>query len=152
VTNGSVPDSDALQFNSAGTFYWQASYSGDSNNTSAKSACQSEVLVVGKNNPGGTTAQNLLPNDSATITGATSSAGGTLTFSLFDPSHATCSGVPALTQDVNVNGNGSYPTTNTTFLASTEGTWRWLVTYSGDVNNNGFTIACGIERFTIANS
>ena len=33
VTNGIVPDSNTLQFNSAGTFYWQASYSGDANNT-----------------------------------------------------------------------------------------------------------------------
>jgi hypothetical protein len=46
VTNGVVPDSDAIQFNSAGTWYWQAVYSGDSNNTGATSACVEEQLVI----------------------------------------------------------------------------------------------------------
>ena len=46
VTNGTVPNSNSIQFNSAGTFYWQAVYSGDTNNTAATSSCQSEVLTV----------------------------------------------------------------------------------------------------------
>jgi hypothetical protein len=41
-----VPDSNAITFNSAGTFYWQAVYSGDTNNNGATSACTSEVLTV----------------------------------------------------------------------------------------------------------
>jgi hypothetical protein len=102
--------------------------------------------------PAISTAQNLIPNDDATISGATASAGGTITFSLFSPADATCAGTPALTQTVNVSGNGTYSTTNTTFIASTEGTWRWQVVYSGDANNFGTTSACGVERFTIANS
>jgi hypothetical protein len=152
VTNGSVPDSDPVTFNSAGTFYWQASYSGDANNNPALSPCTSEVLVIGRNNPRGSTAQNLLPNDSGTITGATANAGGTITFKLFDPDDANCAGTPAFEQTVNVSGNGTYDTTNTTFLATAQGTWNWLVTYSGDGNNNGFSIACGVEHFSIANS
>jgi hypothetical protein len=151
VTNGTVPDSDPITFNSAGDFYWQAVYSGDANNTGATSVCTSEHLVVTKNQSALSTAQNLLPNDNATLSGATSNAGGTITFDLFSPSDATCSGTPALTQTVNVNGNGTYSTTNTTFLASDEGTWRWQVTYSGDANNEGSTSACGVERFTITN-
>jgi hypothetical protein len=107
---------------------------------------------VNPNTPGISTAQNLLPNDDATITGATATAGGTITFSLFSPSDATCAGTPALTQTVSVSGNGTYSTTNTTFIASAEGTWRWQVTYSGDANNTGTSSACGVERFTIANS
>ena len=40
VVNGVAPDSDSHQFNSAGTFYWQATYSGDPNNTGpSSSAC-----------------------------------------------------------------------------------------------------------------
>jgi len=50
-----------------------------------------------------------------------------------------------------VSGNGTYNTTNTTFLASTVGTWRWQVNYSGDANNNGATSVCGVENFTITN-
>jgi hypothetical protein len=46
VTNGIVPDSNAVTFNTAGTFYWQAVYSGDSQNSSSKSVCGSEQVVV----------------------------------------------------------------------------------------------------------
>ena len=46
VTNGVVPDSNGITFNSAGDFYWQAVYSGDGNNNSATSACTEEHLVV----------------------------------------------------------------------------------------------------------
>jgi len=46
VTNGNVPDSNVLLFNTAGDFYWQAAYSGDANNAAATSPCTSEHLVV----------------------------------------------------------------------------------------------------------
>jgi hypothetical protein len=152
VTNGLVPDSNALAFNTAGTFYWQAIYSGDTNNNPATSVCTDETLVVNKLQPGASTAENLIPNDDFTLSGAFGTPGGTITFNLYAPSDATCSGAPALTQTVNVNGNGTYSTTNTTFIASTEGTWRWESTYSGDGNNLPVTSSCGTERFTIANS
>jgi hypothetical protein len=152
VTNGVVPDSDSVTFNSAGTFYWAAFYSGDAKNTASRSDCTTEVLVVPPNTTAISTAQNLIPNDDATLGGATSDAGGTITFNLYAPSDATCAGTPAFTQTVNVSGNGTYSTTNTTFIASDEGTWRWRVVYSGDNNNLSSTSACGVERFTIANS
>jgi hypothetical protein len=152
VTNGVVQDSNEITFNNAGTFYWQAVYSGDAKNNGATSVCTSEIVVVNPNQPGISTAQDLIPNDDATITGATNNAGGTVTFKLFSPSDATCSGTAAYTQQVDVSGNGTYSTTNTTFHATDEGTWRWLVVYSGDANNQSTTSACGTERFTIANS
>ncbi len=46
VTNGTVPNSNNVTFPHAGTFYWQASYSGGANNTSALSPCTSEKLVI----------------------------------------------------------------------------------------------------------
>jgi hypothetical protein len=152
VTNGVVPDSDPITFNLAGNYYWQAAYSGDANNEAATSVCTSELLVVTPKQPTMTTAPNLLPNDDATIAGATATAGGSITFELFDPAAgATCSGTPAFTQTVTVGGNGTYSTTNTTFIASALGTWRWQVSYSGDANNVPTTSACGVESFTIAN-
>jgi hypothetical protein len=151
VTNGVVPDSDPITFNTAGDYYWQAVYSGDANNNAATSLCTSEHLVVAKQNTAMTTAQNLIPNDDANLSGATSTAGGTITFQLFSPNDATCSETPAYTQTVNVSGPGTYSTTNTTFIASTQGTWRWKVSYSGDANNEGSTSACGVEQFTIDN-
>jgi hypothetical protein len=152
VTGGQVPDSDPITFNSAGDFYWQAVYSGDANNDGATSQCTSEHLVVNKNPSAISTAPNLIPNDDATLSGLTDNAGGTVVFNLYDPSDATCSGTPAYTQTVNVSGNATYSTTNTTFIAKANGTWRWQVTYSGDANNQGSTSQCGVEHFTIDNS
>jgi hypothetical protein len=151
VTNGVVPDSNPITFDTAGDYYWQAVYSGDTNNNGATSLCTSEHLVVNKANPSASTAQHLIPNDDFTLSGGFSPT-GTITFNLYAPDHPTCSGTPALTQTVTVSGNGTYNTTNTTFVASTEGTWRWQSSYSGDGNNNSATSACGVERFTIANS
>jgi hypothetical protein len=150
VTNGGVPDSNALAFNTAGTFYWQAIYSGDAKNNSASSTCTDETLVVNPRQPSVATAQNLIPNDNFTLSGGFN-PGGTITFNLYSPSDTTCSGAAALTQTVNVNGNGTYSTTNTSFIASTEGTWRWASSYSGDNNNLPATSSCGTEQFTIAN-
>jgi hypothetical protein len=151
VTNSVVPDSDPITFNSAGDFYWQAVYSGDADNDAATSACTSEHLVVIKNKSAISTAPNLIPNDDATLSGLTGNAGGTVIFNLFSPSDATCSGAAAYTETVNVTGNGTYSTTNTTFKASDAGTWRWQVTYSGDTNNEGSTSQCGVEHFTLDN-
>jgi hypothetical protein len=150
VTNGVVPDSNPITFNTAGDFYWQAVYSGDANNNAATSVCTSEHLVVTKKQPAMTTAPNLIPNDDATISGALNPT-GTITFNLYNPAAATCAGTPALTQTVTVSGNGTYSTTNTTFVASTLGTWRWQVSYSGDANNSPTSSACGVESFTLAN-
>ncbi len=50
VTGGGVPNSSTVTFTSAGTFYWQAVYAGDSNNTGASSPCtaaNNEQLTVG---------------------------------------------------------------------------------------------------------
>jgi hypothetical protein len=150
VTNGVVPDSDGLAFNTAGTFYWQAVYSGDTNNNGATSTCKDETLVVNKLKPSASTAQNLIPNDNFTLSGGFNPT-GSITFNLYDPSNATCSGTPALTQTVTVSGNGTYSTTNTTFVASAEGTWRWASSYTGDGNNEAASSACGVEQFSIAN-
>jgi hypothetical protein len=151
VTNGLVLNSDPVTFNAAGTYYWQAVYSGDLNNNGASSPCTDEQLVVNPNTTGITTAQTILPNDSSTISGATGNAAGSVTFQLFGPADSTCGGTPAYSQTVNVSGAGTYSTTNTGFSATTPGTWQWKVTYSGDSNNSKSTSACGVEKFTITN-
>ncbi|MDQ4490884.1 hypothetical protein RBS60_11830 [Sinomonas sp. ASV486] len=151
VTNGIVPNSNDLAFNTAGDYFWQAVYTGDAFNNGATSTCTDEHLVVNKAQPGESTAQNLIPNDSFTLTGGFNPT-GTITFNLYAPSDATCSAAPALSQTVSVNnGNNTYTTTNSTFLATSVGTWRWMSTYSGDANNQAATSACGTENFTINN-
>jgi len=49
VTNGMVPDADPVTPMQAGTVYWQATYSGDTQNGAATSACQ--AVVVDKATP-----------------------------------------------------------------------------------------------------
>jgi uncharacterized repeat protein (TIGR01451 family) len=47
VTNGVVPNSASVTFQTAGTFYWQASYSGDAQDLGpVSSPCTSETLTV----------------------------------------------------------------------------------------------------------
>jgi hypothetical protein len=151
LSGGAVPNSSSQTLN-AGSYSYKASYSGDGNYNGSTGAC--EPFSVRQASPGGSTAQNLLPNDTATITGGYNPT-GSVTFALFPPSNSTCNtgvGAAAFTQSVPVSGNGSYSTTNSAVLAAAEGTWRWVITYSGDVNNHSFTLACGTEHFTIANS
>jgi hypothetical protein len=150
LSNGAIPASAAVTFNNAGTYNWQAVYSGDSNNNPATSACQTETVTVSPSQPALSTAQNFIPNDSATLTNGFNPT-GSMIFSLYSPSDSTCAGTPALTQTVTVNGNSTYNTTFTTPM-STPGTWRWVVTYTGDNNNLPITEACGVESFTLKNS
>ncbi len=51
IANGSVPNSPALTFILPGTYYYQATYSGDSKNNAVTSPCTSEVLTVASTSP-----------------------------------------------------------------------------------------------------
>ena len=147
-----VPDSDAITFNNAGTWYWQAVYSGDANNATAKSTCKEETLTVGKNGP--TIATTLsksraevgtVIHDSATLAGVTADAGGTVKYTVF--SDATCRTVAQEAGSVNVN-KGSVPNSND-IPFNNVGTWYWQAVYSGDGNNAGATSACTEETLVI---
>src|SRR5205807_688350 len=63
-----------------------------------------------------------------------------MTFTLFGPDNATCTGTPALTSTKPVSGNGPY--TSGGFTAATAGTYRWVASYSGDANNAAVATAC----------
>ena len=141
-----------------GTYYWTAAYSGDAKNLGASTACadSGESSVVTKAPSSISTAQQLFPQDSATIS---ANAGGTptgsVTFELFAPPDTTCSASAVYSQTVPLS-SGSASTTNTTFSVSsaTADTYRWKVTYPGDATHTGATSTCGTEHFTltIANS
>src|SRR5580700_5136456 len=60
-SSGAVPNSNALSFPTAGTFYWQASFSGDANNAATLSDCTSEQVTVGKATPTISTQLNVNP-------------------------------------------------------------------------------------------
>jgi hypothetical protein len=95
----------------------------------------------------------VIPNDTATVTTTGSATPtGSMTFDLFAPSDATCAGIPAYHQVVQLSG-GSATTTNqgpTPFIASAVGTWRWRLSYGGDTHNPPATSSCGTENFVIA--
>ena len=62
VSGGSVPNSDAITFNNAGTWYWKVVYSGDANNNGATSTCTSETLVI---DPSASPSSSASPSHSA---------------------------------------------------------------------------------------
>ena len=152
VTSGSVPDSNPITFNSAGTWYWQAVYSGDANNHGATSACESEVLTVNPNGPSISTklSQSVTDigdaiHDSATLSGATTSAGGTVTYTVYTNNTCSAGAIDAGTKTVT---NGSVADSNPITFNSA-GTWYWQAVYSGDANNHGATSECQSEVLTV---
>jgi len=136
---------------STGTYQWQASYSGDSNNNGATSSVGAEPEVVApaspsiQTTPGGTIVigSGAKLTDSATLSGGFNPT-GTITFTLFNPSSAA-----VYTDVVTVSGNGNYDTSMGNnpggFLPTIAGTYQWQATYSGDANNNGATSSIGAE-------
>jgi hypothetical protein len=85
-------------------------------------------------------------NDTALVSGG-SSPTGTVTFNLYAPSDATCSGVAAYTQTSPlISGAAS---TSPGFASNAAGTWHWTAVYSGDVNNAPATSSCQAEPVVI---
>lgn len=100
--------------------------------------------------PGIVTSQSLLPNDEGFVANG-EGATGTMTFKLFRPDDQQCTGTPVFTQTVKVS-NGTGNTSNTTFIATQQGAYRWLVTYSGDKTHPPAKSPCGFEYFRIDNN
>jgi hypothetical protein len=146
ISNGIVPDSATVTFTVPGTYGWNATYSGDSNNNPSKSICEQLTVVSGKTTPtlATTLSATTIPiggsaHDSAKLTGATSTAGGTLTYQVWNATSTCFVGSAAFTFTVNVvNGNvpNSTPVTFTSL-----GSFSWNATYNGDTNNNPATLS-----------
>jgi hypothetical protein len=134
-----------------GTYYWEATYSGDGNNFYPPSADTFAQVTVSQAGPTITTTPNpatVAPGTTPTLTDTATLTGGyfetgTITFTLdyFAPSDMGPPPPPTLvdTEKVTVNGNGSY-TTPTGYTVPAPGMapgtyYRWDATYSGDGNN-----------------
>ena len=131
----------------AGTYRWIAVYSGDANNAAVRTACNdaNESVVVTKSGPiiatqasgpinvGGTI------SDTASLSGGTGPT-GTITFDVFGPNNAICTGAPVFTSTVPVAGNGNY--LSATFTPTAPGTYRFVASYSGDANNAAAATSC----------
>jgi hypothetical protein len=81
--------------------------------------------------------------DTATLSGGNNPT-GTITFKVYGPNDATCSGATVFTSTVTVNGNGNY--TSGTFTPGAVGTYRWIASYSGDAKNTASSGACGDQN------
>jgi uncharacterized repeat protein (TIGR01451 family) len=112
---------------------------------SASASASATVTVIKHHKPSLITSQSLTPNDEGFVG---QDGTGKMTFSLYPPGNAKCTGPATFTETVKV-ASGIGETTNTSFIATTPGTWRWLVTYSGNMGHK--TSPCGSESFTIKN-
>jgi uncharacterized repeat protein (TIGR01451 family) len=138
----------------AGSYYWIASYSGDGNNQASTGSCgdDGETSTLGQKSPSiGTAATSAAFGDAihdvATLSGATDNAGGTITFNLYGPSDTpNCDGDPVYTNTVDVSGNADYNSGD--FTPTTAGSYYWIASYSGDVNNAAASGACGDDGET----
>ena len=138
----------------AGSYYWVASYSGDDNNDASTGTCgdEGETSTIAKQPTSISTDASSAAfgdpvSDVATLSGATADAGGTITFSLYGPSDTPdCSGKPVYTNTVDVSGPGNYNSGD--FTPDTAGSYYWVASYSGDVNNESSTGQCGDDGET----
>ena len=146
--------SGSFQPAAPGTYRWTVSYSGDSNNEAAASICNAanETVVI---SPAGTTLTTTASagvviggsvHDTATVAGGVSPS-GSITFKLYGPNDATCSGSPAFSSAVSVSGNGSYD--SPTFTPTSAGTYRWTASYTGDGNNTPVAAVCTLANESV---
>ncbi|HKI18054.1 MAG TPA: hypothetical protein VKA15_09235, partial [Isosphaeraceae bacterium] len=128
-----------------GTYQWDASYSGDSHNSSlTENNVAAEQVTVSPATPTISTTPNItvVPigtatnlKDTAVLAGGYY-ATGTITFKLYAPGCGTA----VDTETVTVNGNGTYTTPNGYCLPTNDssGVYQWDAVYSsGNGNNNG---------------
>ena len=156
VTDGAVPDSDPVSFSQAGGYFWQAVYSGDANNASAPSALYRRAHHHHPEQPdhrhlatdGLASDRTRHHIDSASLAGATSDAGGTVTYNLYANSLPPVCVADNLVDTATVAVSGGIVLDNT-FTSVAVGNYELQAVYSGDANNNGATSTCGTEPFVV---
>jgi hypothetical protein len=155
VTNGGVPDSpDWTATGSAGTDYFVASYSGDTDNASATTGCAAEPVTVSRDEPGITTTVST-PSvaiganvyDTATLSGSTATAGGTVGYSVY--ANADCSSLITVLGPVTVT-NGVVPNSPDWTAVGPAQTDYFVASYSGDSNNAPATSSCAADPVTVS--
>ncbi len=156
VSNGLVPNSRSVTFNSSGTFSFNAIYSGDNNNNGGTSSC--EPLTANKASP--TISTTITPSstitvgtpitDQATLSGGFPSTGipGTVTYTLFSfsilPSPTSpCSAgtIVGTPQTVNVGVGNSVPA-SAPITPTSPGFYGFSAVYNGNGNNTAATGNC----------
>jgi trimeric autotransporter adhesin len=133
-----------------GTYYWVATYSGDSDNNTAASGTADEPVTVTVATPSVSTTQQ--PNtatvgssiaDQATVTGGYNPT-GTVTFRLYD--NSTAAGSPLYTDTEPLSSGGA---TSASYSTAHAGTVYWVATYDGDANNGVSASGSADEPVTV---
>jgi hypothetical protein len=129
--------SDAFTTAVVGKHCWRAEYSGDGNYDATTEFDGATECFTVTGASALATAQDWLPNDTATITGD-GALSGTATFTLFHDATCGANGGAVVYGPVGVPISGSSPQTavtsnTTTVLDATDGGYSWLVSYDDDV-------------------
>jgi len=154
-SNGVVPASAPWTAMPPGTYQWQATYNGDGNHLASTSVCGSDSVTVLISTPTITTAgapaspvvTGASVKDQATLAGATSNAGGSVTYNLYAGS--VCTGSPVFTNTQTVASGVAGQ--SAAFTAAPAGTYNWQATYTGDINNQGTASTCGSDQLVVQN-
>jgi uncharacterized repeat protein (TIGR01451 family) len=150
--NGTYSTPTGFQIQNAGTYFWVASFTGDSNNNTFTSGCNDEPVVVARNSPSIATElsktsgnDGVTVHDSATLAAETSDAGGTVTYSVF--SDIGCTNKVADGGTVTVTDGNVPDSNNVTF--DNPGAYYWQAKYSGDGNNKPAVSPCTDEQLVV---
>ena len=135
-----------------GTYRWIARYDGDTNNESVSGICNdvNESADVDKGQPkivtvasSGMGLGNGSLTDTATVTNrALAQPGATVDFRLYGPNDTDCSNPPIFESLAIAISATSNNVTSAAFTPTAPGTYRWIASYSGDINNLPATGEC----------
>jgi hypothetical protein len=162
---GTGANSNVQTLSAAGRYEFWAVAAANANNEAATATCGAETVNVSKNKPGivtqvkkssdnsnvadgGAVLAGTSVYDTATLSGATANAGGTIKFYYVKQtaSTPTCTG-GSLIATVTVSGNNTYKSTGVNLTIG--GTYEFWAVYSSDPNNEGATSTCGSETVRI---
>lgn len=169
-TPGTLPASAAVSLSTPGTYYWEATYSGDTANAGSPSTCgatgevetvssvaQATSLATSLAGGGQTGTSITVPSgtpvtDAATLSGTNAaSATGTVTYNVYSDAGCTMLASPGTAESI--TKPGSLPPSAPVTLSGS-GPYYWQASYSGDANNKGSTSTCGsageVETVTAA--
>ena len=158
---GVLPASALVTLSSPGTYYWQASYSGDAANAASTSGCglagevetvtavaQATTLSTSLSGGGQSGVTISVPSgtavrDQASLAGLNAgSAGGSVTYSVFSDPSCSAGSLVAGGSPQPITAAGVLPASALVTLSS-PGTYYWQASYSGDAANAASTSACG---------
>jgi uncharacterized repeat protein (TIGR01451 family) len=131
---------------SAGDYHWIASYLGNASDKAVAGNCgdDGETSHVDKANPAITTVASAATDlghaihDTAHVSGY--SPTGSVTFTVYGPNDANCSGAGTAVGSGQLDANGD--ATSPDYTPTAVGTYRWIASYSGDGNNNTVSGNC----------